>query len=49
MAKPQASLQNSPFINKRISEILASNDTMLKLAIIKDYQELILIISHYAK
>ena len=43
MAKPQASLQNSPFINKHVSEILASNDAMLKLVLIKDYQELILI------
>jgi putative transposase len=43
MAKPRTKLQKSPLINKHISEILSSNNTMMKLALIRNYQELILI------
>ena len=43
MAKPRTKLHKSQLINKHISEILSSDNKMMKLALIRNYQELILI------
>jgi len=43
MAKPRTKIQKNVLINKHIREIIESKNTLLKIMLIKNYQELIMI------